>query len=103
MPLDLEPVGEEFVARATGVDLARLLGEQDRQAIVAACDRYAVLVFPGQHLTPEELVRFGNAFGEVDTTLQKKLLNHVQNRLGMDTVTDISNVDAEGRVAGPDH
>lgn len=103
MPLDLEPVGEEFVARATGVDLARPLGEQDRQAIVAACDRYAVLVFPGQHLTAEELVRFGNAFGEVDTTLQKKLLNHVQNRLGMDTVTDISNVDAEGRVAGPDH
>lgn len=103
MPLELEPVGADFVARATGVDLSSPLSEEDRKAIVAACDRYAVLVFPGQHLTAEQLVAFGNAFGEVDTTLQKKLLNHVQNRLGMDTVTDISNVDAEGNVAGPEH
>lgn len=103
MPLELEPVGADFVARATGVDLSSPLSEEDRKAIVAACDRYAVLVFPGQHLTAEQLVAFGNAFGEVDTTLQKKLLNHVQKRLGMDTVTDVSNVDAEGNVAGPEH
>ena len=49
------------------------------------------------------LVAFGHAFGEVDTSLQKKLLNHVQNRLGTDEVTDISNLDAEGKVAGPEH
>lgn len=103
MPLKLEPVTETFVAVVTGLDLREPLAESDREAIVAACDRYGVLVFPGQHLEKEELVAFGNAFGEVDTTLQKKLMHRIQNRLGMDTVTDISNLDAEGRVADKDH
>ena len=103
MPLKLEPVTENFVARVMGVDLREPLPVSDREAIVAACDRYGVLVFPGQHLSAADLVAFGHAFGEVDTTLQKKLLNHVQNRLGLDTVTDISNVDAEGKVADAEH
>lgn len=103
MPITITPVQGDFVARITGVDLHRPLDTTDRDAIVRACDAYGVLVFPGQLLEKEELVAFGAAFGEVDTTLQKKLLNHVQNRLGLDTVTDISNVDAEGNVAGPEH
>lgn len=103
MPLTITPVQGDFVARVTGIDLARRLTEEDRDAIVAACDRYGVLVFPGQLLEKEALVAFGAVFGTVDTTLQKKLLNRVQNRLGTDEVTDISNVDAEGRVAGPEH
>ncbi|MBV1688581.1 TauD/TfdA family dioxygenase [Novosphingobium sp. G106] len=103
MPITITPVQGDFVARVTGVDLHRPLDTADRDAIVRACDAYGVLVFPGQLLEKEELVAFGAAFGEVDTTLQKKLLNHVQNRLGLDTVTDISNIDAEGNVAGPEH
>lgn len=103
MPIELSPVTPEFVAVATGVDLGQPLSDADRQAIIAACDRYAVLVFPGQHLEKEALVAFGKAFGDVDTTLQKKLLNHIQNRLGTDEVTDISNLDAEGNVAGAEH
>lgn len=103
MPLTFEPVTQDFVAVATGIDLAQPLSGADRDAIVAAADRYAVLVFPGQHLEKEELVAFGAAFGEVDTTLQKKLMHRIQNRLGMDTVTDISNLDAQGNVAGPGH
>ncbi|MCW1427541.1 TauD/TfdA dioxygenase family protein [Novosphingobium sp. JCM 18896] len=103
MPITITPVQGDFVARVTGVDLRQPLSAEDRDAIVRACDAYGVLVFPGQLLEKEELVAFGHAFGEVDTTLQKKLLNHVQNRLGMDTITDISNVDAEGQVAGPEH
>jgi alpha-ketoglutarate-dependent 2,4-dichlorophenoxyacetate dioxygenase len=103
LAVQIDPVTPEFVARVTGIDLARPVAAGDRAAIVAAADRYAVLVFPGQHLTKEELVAFGHTFGDVDTTLQKKLLNHIQNRLGTDEVTDISNVDAEGEVAAPDH
>jgi len=103
MAITFEPVSPDFVARGTGIDFRQPPSEADRAAIVVAADRYGVLVFPGQHLAKEELVAFGNAFGEVDTTLQKKLMNRVQNRLGMDTVTDISNVDAEGKVAAADH
>ena len=103
MMLRFEPVNERFVAVATGIDLRQPLGSAERDAIVRASDIFGVLVFPGQPLAMEELVAFGHAFGEVDTSLQKKLLNRVQNRLGTDEVTDISNLDAEGRVAGPDH
>jgi alpha-ketoglutarate-dependent 2,4-dichlorophenoxyacetate dioxygenase len=103
MTLRFEPVNEGFVAVASGIDLSQPLGSAEREAIVAASDIYGVLVFPSQPLAKEELVAFGHAFGEVDTCLQKKLLNHVQNRLGTDEVTDISNLDAEGKVAGPDH
>lgn len=103
MPIRLEPVTDSFVARVTGIDLRDTLGPADRADIAAACDRYGALVFPGQHLEKEELVAFGAAFGEVDTTLQTKLMNRVQNRLGMDTLTDISNLDAEGNLAAPEH
>lgn len=103
MPIQLSPVTPDFVAVVSGIDLRQPLSSADRQSIISACDTYAVLVFPNQHLAKEELVAFGHAFGEVDTTLQKKLLNHIQNRLGTNEVTDISNLDAEGKVAGPEH
>lgn len=101
--MQIEAVTPEFVARVTGIDLREPITPADRKTIVSAADKYAVLVFPGQYLSKEELVAFGHAFGQVDTTLQTKLLNHIQNRLGTDEVTDISNLDAEGRVAAPDH
>jgi alpha-ketoglutarate-dependent 2,4-dichlorophenoxyacetate dioxygenase len=103
MAVTFEALTADFVARASGIDLASPMAAADRQAIVAAVDRYAVLVFPGQPLSKEELIAFGRNFGDIDTTLQKKLLNHIQNRLGTDEVTDISNLDAEGKVAAADH
>src|SRR5262249_12057235 len=81
IPMQITPVTDTFVARVTGIDLAQPLTPEDRAAIVAACDRYGVLVFPDQHLAKEALVAFGAGFGEVDTTLQTKLLNRIQNRL----------------------
>lgn len=101
--MQIEAVTPQFVARVTGIDLRHPVTPAERDAIVAAADTYAVLLFPSQHLSKEELVAFGHTFGEVDTTLQKKLMNHIQNRLGTDEVTDISNVDAQGQVAAPDH
>lgn len=103
MALHLQTVSDSFVAVVTGIDLRDPLTPELRDEIVAACDIYGALVFPGQHLSKEELVAFGAAFGEVDTTLQRKLMNRVQNRLGLDTVTDISNVDAQGNVASAEH
>jgi alpha-ketoglutarate-dependent 2,4-dichlorophenoxyacetate dioxygenase len=103
MPVKLEPRTSDFVAVVRGVDLHKPISDEDRDAIIKACDHYGLLVFPDQLLEKEELVVFGNTFGEVDTSLQKKLMNHIQRRLGVDTITDISNVDAEGNVAGPEH
>ena len=103
MTLSIEPLNAGFAATASGIDLGQTLSDADRAAIITACDRYGLLLFPGQHLSKEALVAFGAAFGEVDTSLQKKLTHRVQNRLGMDTLTDISNVDAQGRVADAGH
>lgn len=103
MSMKLEPLSGNFVALVTGIDLREPLSPADRAGIVAACDQYGVLVCPGQHLAKEQLVAFGAGFGEVDTTLQTMLMHRVQNRLGMDTVTDISNIDAEGNVADAQH
>ena len=103
MTVVFEAVTPDFAARASGIDLRLPMTAVDRAAIVAAADRYAVLIFAGQELSKEELVAFGHNFGDIDTSLQKKLLNHIQNRLGSDEVTDISNVDAGGEVAGADH
>jgi alpha-ketoglutarate-dependent 2,4-dichlorophenoxyacetate dioxygenase len=101
--LDITAVYPEFVAIVTGIDLRQPLSLGDREAIVAACDRFGVLVFPDQPLDKDELIAFGNAFGEIDTTLQTRLTTRVQNRLGSNEVTDISNLDADGNVAGPTH
>lgn len=103
MPLEIAPITPEFAARVTGIDLRQPLSDANRAEIVSAADRFGVLIFPGQLLEKEELVQFGASFGEVDTTLQKKLMNRIQNRLGTDEVTDISNIDAEGNVAAADH
>ena len=103
MAVQFEAVNPEFVARATNIDLRKPISAEDKEAIVKACDRYGVLVFPDQLLSKEELVAFGHSFGEVDKTLQQKLMNHIQNRLGTDEITDISNLDAEGNVAHATH
>lgn len=103
MGIQFEPVNPEFVARATNIDLRRPISAEDKEAIITACDRFGVLVFPDQLLSKEELIAFGHCFGEVDKTLQQKLMNHIQNRLGTDEITDISNVDADGNVAHPTH
>ena len=103
MAVHFEPVNPDFVARVTNIDLRQPVSAEDKEAIVSACDRFGVLVFPDQLLSKEELVAFGHSFGEVDKTLQQKLMNHIQNRLGTDEVTDISNVDADGNVAHAEH
>lgn len=50
----------------TGADLAAPLAGADFAAIKEAWLRHKVVVFPGQNLTEEALMRFGQRFGELD-------------------------------------
>lgn len=52
-----------FVARVTGLDLRHLLDEEARQALMAALDRYGVLLFSGQALDDGQMAAFGRQFG----------------------------------------
>jgi alpha-ketoglutarate-dependent 2,4-dichlorophenoxyacetate dioxygenase len=97
--MHIEPIGTEFAARISGIDLAHPLSNEDKSAIIAAIDRYAVLVFPAQSLSSEQQVAFVRQFGELDTEVQKYFNALDTNRLKSDVVTDISNVDLAGSVA----
>lgn len=103
MAINIDPVSDQFVARVSGVDLRKPLSGKVRDEIIAAIDRYAVLVFHDQPLDPGELVTFGMEFGPLDTGLQEKLLKRVQDRLADSAISDISNVDTSGAVAAPTH
>jgi taurine dioxygenase len=52
-------------AEVGGVDLARLLDQVTVDAIRAALVEHKLLVFRDQSLTPDQLVAFGRAFGEL--------------------------------------
>jgi alpha-ketoglutarate-dependent 2,4-dichlorophenoxyacetate dioxygenase len=103
MTVSIEPVTAEFAAGVSGVDLRQPLAPQDKARVIEASDKYAVLIFHGQLLSKEELIGFGSQFGELDTGLQTKIMHKMQNRLGHAAVSDISNLDATGKVADPDH
>jgi alpha-ketoglutarate-dependent 2,4-dichlorophenoxyacetate dioxygenase len=95
MPLTLRPLHPLFVAEATGVDLARKLPAEDVQAIVAAMDRYAVLVFPGQPMDQTQQVAFAEQFGPLNPGL--KQIGRQTERLKEHALIDISNLGADGR------
>ncbi|KRB81471.1 hypothetical protein ASE00_15980 [Sphingomonas sp. Root710] len=104
MTLTVSPVGADYVAEISGVDLSRPLDPATVDAIVKASDKYAVLVFHDQPLTDEELVNFGATFGPLDVGLQEKLMKKVQDRYSSAAISDISNVDAtSGDVADRQH
>jgi alpha-ketoglutarate-dependent taurine dioxygenase len=63
--LRLEPTAATFGAIAMGVSLAEL-SESEWKEVEAAFHEYALLVFPGQHLTSKQQVEFGRRFGEIE-------------------------------------
>jgi alpha-ketoglutarate-dependent 2,4-dichlorophenoxyacetate dioxygenase len=103
MTVSFEPVTAEFAAVGSGVDLRKPLNPEDLNLIIRASDKYAVLIFHDQLLTKDELIAFGSQFGELDTGLQTKIMHKMQNRIGDAAVSDISNLDAAGKVADRDH
>jgi alpha-ketoglutarate-dependent 2,4-dichlorophenoxyacetate dioxygenase len=95
MAITVFPVTSDFVAEVGDVDLGRL-ADADLVAIKQAFWKYAVLIFPGQALTPQQHVSFAKTFGpiEVDRVLDPKVNPH---RLDM-AFADISNLTLEGKI-----
>lgn len=102
MALQFDPIGNGFGAYASGLDISKPVDEDDLHAFVSAMDKYAVLIFRDQELTPEAHIAFMSRLGPLDT-LNQKALATIQTRLPYEEVSDISNVAADGKVAPKGH
>jgi alpha-ketoglutarate-dependent taurine dioxygenase len=67
-PFELEPLDATFGAVVTGVGLAEI-GDAAFAALYRAWLDYALLIFPGQHLSNAEQVAFAKRFGPMEFDL----------------------------------
>lgn len=99
MNLTVRPLHPLFVGEVAGLDVARPLDGAMAQALVAAIDRYAVLVFHCQRLDDEKQMAFARNFGELE--LPRSGRADVKRRLPP-AVSDISNLDDQNRLRDRD-
>ena len=102
MNIGIEPLKEEIGARVVGVDLTRPLSEAEAEAISAAIDEYAVLVFHGQHITDEQQRAFTLNFGEIEEIRGGHVAKPEDSRLP-DGIIDVSNIGKDGKPLARDH
>jgi len=72
--LKIIPTGAPIGAFVEGVDLSKELDAHTFAQIEDAYDRHTVLVFRGQHLTPEQHISFARRFGALEIHLAKRAL-----------------------------
>jgi alpha-ketoglutarate-dependent 2,4-dichlorophenoxyacetate dioxygenase len=94
------PVTETFAAEIGDLDLSQPLSGDAVAEIEAAFDRYAVLVFPEQHLTIDQHLEFARHFGPLETSIHA-VRKDTELRLRAD-MGDVSNLDAGGAIWGKD-
>ncbi|MEO8716761.1 MAG: TauD/TfdA family dioxygenase [Burkholderiales bacterium] len=97
MPLSFRALHPLFAAEASVIDLRRVTDRRTLDAIRAAMDEFAVLVFRDQAFANDEQLAFAERF---DGTLHTKTGAAVvgKNRFGNEALTDISNVDEGGAI-----
>ncbi|MBM3646619.1 MAG: TauD/TfdA family dioxygenase [Alphaproteobacteria bacterium] len=102
MSITVTPLTTEFVAEISGIDLAQPLPAADRDAIQAAIDRYAILVFHDQKLTDDQQIAFSRQFGPIHASAQRARHTGIKHRLASNEIADISNLDGDSKVLAPD-
>ncbi|MFZ5778902.1 MAG: TauD/TfdA dioxygenase family protein [Pseudomonadota bacterium] len=102
MSISVTAVRPDFVAELTGIDLAEPLAPADRDAIEAAINRYAVVVFRGQHLDDAQQIAFARHFGPIHFSAQRARHIGIKHRLASTEIADISNLDGDSKVLAPD-
>ena len=98
MSITVYPFTPDFVAEIGDVDLSRPLSDADFSDIRKAFLQYAVLVFPGQNLTPEQHLEFSAKWGPVEN--ERTLDPKATPTRYSGSFADISNLNAEGKIWG---
>lgn len=99
MTISIYPVTLNFAVEIGDVDLSRPLPPEDLAAIKAAFWRYAVLVFPGQHLTVEQHLDFARLFGPLESAKQVGRTDD-ENQFARNGYVDPSNLDENNEIVG---
>jgi alpha-ketoglutarate-dependent 2,4-dichlorophenoxyacetate dioxygenase len=100
MNLERRPLNPSFVAEIPDVDLSRPLNATMMDALWAAIDRYAVLVFHDQCLTDAQLRDFAARFGPLE--IGRASARPGRRRLAIPQIGDISNLDEDNQVRSLD-
>ncbi|HET7362875.1 MAG TPA: TauD/TfdA family dioxygenase [Burkholderiales bacterium] len=101
MALEFRPLHPVFAAEAGTIELRRIEDRATLEAIRAAMDKYAVLVFREQPFTDAEQLAFAQRFdGKLHSKTGAAVLG--KNRFGNEALTDISNVDETGAIMRSD-
>jgi alpha-ketoglutarate-dependent 2,4-dichlorophenoxyacetate dioxygenase len=98
MALTVYPVTDEFAAEVGDIDLSQPLSPDQHAQIVALFDRYAVLVFPDQHLSTDQHLDFARTFGPLETTIHATR-SDAQLRVRAE-IADVSNLAADDAIWG---
>ena len=96
--LAVKPLHPEFVAEIEGVDLRRPVDADTLSQIVAALDRYGVVVFHDQPIDDEQQLAFSRLFGELEIS-RATLRPGAKLRINQH-MSDVSNLDENNRVMG---
>jgi alpha-ketoglutarate-dependent 2,4-dichlorophenoxyacetate dioxygenase len=94
------PVTPTFAAEIGDVDLSKPLDPSDVGEVKDAFAKYAVLIFPDQHLSQDQHLDFAKYFGPLETTIalfRKDTKLRVRQEFA-----DVSNLDPENQVWGKD-
>ena len=100
MAITVCPVTPSFAAEIGDVDLSRQIAPPDLAAIKEAFVKYAVLIFPDQHLSQDQHLDFARHFGPLETTIA--LFRKDQPLRVRKEFADVSNLNPDNEVWGKD-
>jgi alpha-ketoglutarate-dependent 2,4-dichlorophenoxyacetate dioxygenase len=100
MAITICPVTPDFAAEIGDVDLSKELHQSEIGEIKDAFTKYAVLIFPDQHLSQDQHLDFARHFGPLETTIA---LYRKDTKLRVPKeFADVSNLDHDDQVWGKD-
>jgi alpha-ketoglutarate-dependent 2,4-dichlorophenoxyacetate dioxygenase len=100
MAITICPVTPTFAAEIGDIDLSKPLAPTEISEVKDAFTKYAVLIFPDQHLSQDQHLDFARYFGPLETTIA---LFRKDSKLRVrKEFADVSNLDPENEVWGKD-
>ena len=91
MPITVSPITPDFVAEIGDVDLTNV-SDADFEAIREAFWKYAVLIFPAQHLSASQHAEFAQLFGPLEPNIHSYQDEIKRERID-ERINDVSNLD----------